>query len=71
VVPPSQQLDISSMTVDDDYQGPRLEGGFRIYGPSQRGVCRAVCLCTTGIWSVPSSKQVATQGQQHILISLP
>ena len=29
VVPPSQQLDISSMTVDDDYQGARLEGGFR------------------------------------------
>ena len=28
-MPPSQQLDISSMTVDDDYQGPRLEGGFR------------------------------------------
>ena len=41
VVPPSQQLDISSMTVDDDYQGPRLEGGSRSCGPSQHGICRA------------------------------
>jgi hypothetical protein len=46
-VPPSQQLDISSMTVDDDYQGPRLEGGFRVCGPFQPGVC-VVHRCCTG-----------------------
>jgi PPP5 TPR repeat region len=30
VVPPSQQLDLSSMSVEDDYQGPRLEGGHLV-----------------------------------------
>lgn len=34
VIPPSQQIDLSAMTVEDSYQGPRLEGsqteGYRI-----------------------------------------
>lgn len=26
MIPPSQQIDLSAMTVEDSYQGPRLEG---------------------------------------------
>ena len=36
MIPPSQQLDLGSMTVEDDYQGPRLEGTTHLHEPCQR-----------------------------------
>lgn len=69
MVPPSQQLDISSMTVDDDYQGPRLEGGCRTCKASQRIAWCLACAQTRNC-CVASPKQIAPHGQLHALVLL-